>query len=879
VHRVESMTAPRTRRTIGILVVLVVGLLWLVVARNQGQQDRGESAGTRTAVTNGDAPLARGGTRSTANTARQVAPEVTPGSGMTGTGGAGSNQATFSGFVFDAQGLPVDGAQVELAADGAPVAVTDAQGAFECQSAKQALALVAHQGGRRSAVGIATQERPVELRLLERGALVVQVMSGNNKPIEGAEVSFARDGDANVVQRTSANGQARFSVESGGRHAITAAADGFGTRAVVLGLDATTPEEQHVVITLTTGFRVSGTVVDAAGQPAAGAEVWAVNVTTSERLMSGAARPVRAEPNGTFTLAGLPRGIYRLKAFHSERGSAESAPILVQAAGASVRLKLEPDPALRGKVVDAQGGPVAAAEVRLIPRSAGHFRVLEVLHAVTTSDGTFTLKLPRAETSQVLARHQGRVSNTVNIPTGNAPDFVTLVVNDGASVRGRVVTPEGRGLSGLLVRAMSAQTGLEGAHEARLVGELSAPTQANGSFILEGMQSGSYWVQVFESRTAPGLLESAVRVEAGAQGVQLVVSGCGRVEGWLEREDGSVVEQASVSIDGKPLVPLSRGGIFTLEPLKAGNHRLVFSGPGFEPTLTEGVEVVADETTDLRAIRVKSGKALQGTVTDAEGRAVGGALVVLAPSIIGDGATVAAESTRNDPLFKETYSDAQGAFTLSGIASETLTLVAEHPDFGRSTPALVAANDPGPLTIKLLAGSAISGRVTVHSSGVEGIAVTLSSTDASDSKGARARFAVTSGPGGDFNLFDVPPGTYQGAAVNLREDGVYEWVSQTVRVQAGERRELTFDLTPGTAQVALRSRGGTAVSGQLLSPRTYVSSHPELPIAAVQPGSYKACITLQRAAADPAHGAADAAEQRCANVSVSGGGPLQTFEL
>lgn len=159
---------------------------------------------------------------------------------------------------------------------------------------------------------------------------------------------------------------------------INASAEGFGD-ASSRGLNFPADTTDEVSLTLkSAGESLTGTVVDAEGVPVAGA--W---VNCDGDAQPGRFGQVFTDEEGRFVLEPLTRGTVYLKAGKYDADSSRDVSAKAQVPGDPVRLVLPvADGVVSGKVVDADGSPVAGAEVsasfrnrKTISDETGDFRI------------------------------------------------------------------------------------------------------------------------------------------------------------------------------------------------------------------------------------------------------------------------------------------------------------------------------------------------------------------------------------------------------------------------------------------------------------------------------------------------------------------------
>ena len=208
------------------------------------------------------------------------------------------------------------------------------------------------------------------------------------------------------------------------------------------------------------------------GRPAAGA--W-VNVTASHKSMPAESTGTRADDQGRARISGWPGDGYRVTAYPTAGQPYLSRMEFLDwpsaAARQSIEIKLKPGVAVRGRVVEADGTPVAGARVhyyqvyRANPLYGDHGNSGEV---ATGADGSFAMVVPhgpgdllvRAATPDFI-----HVQTSFNaLGSGIQPSFnmypdalahldfksdakehaVTLTLRRGVTVPCRVVDPEGK---------------------------------------------------------------------------------------------------------------------------------------------------------------------------------------------------------------------------------------------------------------------------------------------------------------------------------------------------------------------------------------------------------------------------------------------------
>jgi hypothetical protein len=116
----------------------------------------------------------------------------------------------------------------------------------------------------------------------------------------------------------------------------------------------------ELTIVLERGVSISGVVVDRSARPIADATVIAMQADEDKEVAK-----METPPSGEFSLARLPLAVYRLRAYSPRHRPRLSDHISFSAHGEErrVRIELEDGVELTGRVVDAEGRPIAGAQV------------------------------------------------------------------------------------------------------------------------------------------------------------------------------------------------------------------------------------------------------------------------------------------------------------------------------------------------------------------------------------------------------------------------------------------------------------------------------------------------------------------------------------
>jgi protocatechuate 3,4-dioxygenase beta subunit len=273
----------------------------------------------------------------------------------------------------------------------------------------------------------------------------------------------------------------------------------------------------------------TGTVVDAAGQPVAGATVESYQYGGNVWLMPGELelkQQITAGRNGTFELNLSPDATIVIV---KKSGFAPAWQQLYAARNEEARFVLTPPTTLGGVVVDETDKPVANAEVSVITaisenesengwRNFGYLSgkpARDYFNARTTADGKFLIKgFPTNASADLAVRIPGKVlrqptrqyigPDTMQCRAGQQD--IKLTVEPSGSVEGKVVVPEGKPVKNVRLQLTGDQPG-----SFRSLDPVSADEK--GVFRFADVAAGSYQVHaVFGTNAVPDWVADPVPV-------------------------------------------------------------------------------------------------------------------------------------------------------------------------------------------------------------------------------------------------------------------------------------------------------------------------------------------------------------------------------
>lgn len=436
------------------------------------------------------------------------------------------------------------------------------------------------------------------------------VVGAAEAPVAGAWIEVlptpAGYADAEVLAVSGPDG--RFVVRSAPSSLLVGArAEGHSPSPLeyVTGKDGNAAEVRLVLGQAAGG--VDGIVVDEQARPVAGAVVRIGVVPRLATAPIGNRAPpltalVRSDAEGRFRAIGVPPGaqpvVARASEFAPWQGTIEVGAHLT----ARLRIDLRVGGAIRGRVVDAAGAPVAKAQVEV-----GQWG--ELAHYVTTSteDGSFALSgLPLGDVV-LMAKHGQHGRAQQSVPTGSGTTTACeLRLSRGHELRGRIVDEAGAPIVGAHLSGLVPMDGAIWSSEARSDGD--------GRFALPNCPEGKLMaIQVmavgFDMLARNGI-DPTVPLELVLRRSQAMTV---RIRGVVVSPEGQPLPNAMVMANGvappskNRMLPTGADGRFELGPMVPGRWTLTVRAKGYPNYRGEPVELVADAVHDVGEIRMPDG--------------------------------------------------------------------------------------------------------------------------------------------------------------------------------------------------------------------------------------------------------------------------------
>ena len=397
---------------------------------------------------------------------------------------------------------------------------------------------------------------------------------------------------------------------------------------------------------LDVGGDLVGVVQTDAGQPVDGADV---SASSSEGGMTPGYGRVKTDKDGRFVLKNLPAGVaIRIGASKKDHSRAsENVAIAAGKQQTSISLICNPRP-YGGDcivtVVDENDKPIAAAALRNDGSSSADHRDAE-----TDENGVGRLvnMYSNHRGHQVTVRAKGYITQEIEAPPGTAedPSTVTVTMQPGKVLRGRVLDPEGKPAPRVRVYYN------EGEHGWSLGGRVD--TDSDGKFQIDGLPEQSTLTVYTPRQFAPindqpvtaGLgepltitmqLAAVVRVRAIDQETGKSIPEFNvRVRNSPDRGNGEPWGSFSTSYSEQGTNILGEQTEFEMGHLNEGTPlQITVSAKDYLPTVLRRVLAVRSDKAELIDVPLKRDspenyQMIRGTLRDGDGKPVVGAIVKL----------------------------------------------------------------------------------------------------------------------------------------------------------------------------------------------------------------------------------------------------------
>jgi len=730
------------------------------------------------------------------------------------------------GTVVGPDGKPVTGAlvSVQLAAAinfGEPTmtARTDAAGRFRVPVKSASLHIL-----RVDAAGLAARTlprvrpgSPQRIALEKGGAIEGIVRDGSTGAPASATTVEARletvrgmgvvwERGAGVVRATT-DAQGRFRLEGlpSGLHTLTARAAGMAgqRRGVALG--------KRTELYLFPGGGLDGLVRGPDGAAIAGAAV-AVEGALSFGPRSTTDVEV-TDARGRYAFVGIEAGLYRVVARHPDFASAWTTVAVERGDDASADLTLAAPAAIVGRLVGAADRPtagrVAIAEADGV---APPISIAPTLAAEAGADGRFRIDAVAPGSYVLSASAPGYGAKRAEIVVGGrqrVADVGDVALQTGLVIRGHVREATGTAVAEARINAFRERSMGEDRGEGR--------TADDGSFAIGGLREGTYRLSII----APGHAMVDREVEAGTDGVEVVLDTAGSLTGTVVDDRGQPIENFRVQARMPPPTPTAGGrvmigppraesissadGRFVVDEVSPGTYVVEVTAPERANATVPNVKVSSGAATDMGRITLGAGGIVRGSVTDAAGSPVPAAVV----TVQGVGRTFAF----GPMAAPEAVTDAGGLFEMRGVATGAVQVTVRHPSFaeGKASADVDPAKDPPEVRIALLQGGRIEGRARRRDGTAVTGAVNVFSRRAGSSFSPNTMTPIA--PDGTFVVEHVAAGTVN--VVLMEGSGGQLSSSKEREVELLEGQTATVEFVPRDILVTGHVTRGGAAAGNL----------------------------------------------------------------
>ena len=510
---------------------------------------------------------------------------------------------------------------------------------------------------------------------------------------------------------------------------------------------------------------MSGQVISVNGEPVRRAEVTARRIDAGAvaggggPMMGPGAARVATDPSGMFKFTELDPGRYLVSVDKSgyvrqaygatHPGRMAGSPITLSAGQElnDVVIKMTPHGVVTGKVIDEFGDPVGGIGVQALQQR--YFRSrrqwMPVERAEVNDLGEFRIPglAPGRYVISVSPQRMGFARPGAAVPATGDQNYVTtyypgtsdftqaapVQVTSGGETRNidfqlkkeRTYRIDGKIMDG--VTGKPAQNTMvmlfgEGQDAMGFMGRnMSRVRNNDGTFEIAGVSPGTYTLmagRMGRNREGGSAREQITVGDRNLTGVRLNLEAGFTVKGSVKTEGPTELTTSGIRVflqpeEGIPFGGRGAGevqddGTFELDDVVQGKYTVTVAPltNAYVKTIRVANRNLPDHTVDLTAgpapfevVLSTAGATVQGVIQDSKKRATQGVTVVLVPEA----------SLRNrDDLFKNTTSDANGAFTFQAVPPGEYKVFAweDVEDYGWFDPAILSRyeNDGKSLTLK-----------------------------------------------------------------------------------------------------------------------------------------------------------------------------------
>jgi hypothetical protein len=415
----------------------------------------------------------------------------------------------------------------------------------------------------------------------------------------------------------------------------------------------------------------------------------------------------------------------------------------------------------------------------------------------TSADGSVVFRTSEGPHSVFVTGDEVAPKRVPAVTLSARSEPLVVEVDRGVTISGRVVHADGTPVAGVIVEMPRSR-----------IAPRNATTDSDGTFTIVGIAAGATNLTAFSSDRH--LTSVPVPVTAPAKNVTITMPHGARIEGRVvDRGTKQPVTDFTVSLPSRGVRPglgatpqqvHADDGSYAIDDVPPGTVQIAVAATGFVTATRSDITAEEGKTVSGIDLQLDRGASITGRVTS------GGAPVA--------GAQVAVTANRM-PFFGGTTTDADGNYTLDGVAEGERTLQFQRTGFIvlHKTVEVTAGKDLR-LDVELDHGAEIRGRVTDRAGhNIPGANVAITGDRMAPSNMTQTDLD------GSFVMQGLATGSYH---LTARKDG---YVSEDVNdVAVPQSQPLTFALDHGAtitgrvtglspedlAQVVVAASGGTS---------------------------------------------------------------------
>ncbi|MBA3454568.1 MAG: carboxypeptidase regulatory-like domain-containing protein [Deltaproteobacteria bacterium] len=504
-----------------------------------------------------------------------------------------------------------------------------------------------------------------------------------------------------------------------------------------------------------------------------------------------------ADAQGAWTASTVPPGVYVVTAAAKGFVPGSRDKVLVGSGDRTTGIDLALDAGgilVTGTVSDVGGGPIAGAEVAMTKARMTLHGGAEMI-AIAGDDGRYEITLEDASYGAA-ASHADYTTETRFVELGGKPMTIDFTLTPGGTIRGQVVTRDGKPLPAAVVQ-VGRGFGDGSSTRADDQGKFTLKSLAAGAISLSAMGRGY-------ASSAPTVVELGIGEQI--DDITIIVDRAYTISGTVV-ERGTTKGIAGVRLgvfslgQGETAIaldPSASDGAFEIYGVRPASYMMFAIGDEVMPEVGKQIEVVDKDVTGV-IVDMAGGVTVTGRVEPPRVATIG-----ISPTMVGFANIFEAVKT----AMVRAESDETGAFTLRHVPPGSLNVTATTTD-GHAGKVLVLVDtvDKVGVVVKLEKRSSIAGRVVdARGTPLAGVRVTGSPVREKDSDDTsfnisfegKGDSAVT-GVDGAFLLVGLEEGKI-GVRV-YDEGGPLRWADAAHRDKP--REEIVFELAKGAERTGV----------------------------------------------------------------------------